>query len=84
MQRLIERLTLVSHRLDFLFALTVKRDQLARNLDAAWTLATAAAKDWWLVLCHEHRLKHREEHLIQRYRTGTWSAGLPHLPSAHS
>lgn len=58
----------------------VSRDQLARNLEAAWMLATAAGKEWWLVICHEHGLKHHEEHLIHGYRHGTWSAGLPHLP----
>jgi hypothetical protein len=58
----------------------VSRDQLARNLEAAWTLATAARKDWWLVICHEHGLMHHEEHLVHGYRQGTWSAGLPHLP----
>lgn len=29
----------------------VTRDQLARNLEAAWTLASAANKEWWLVIC---------------------------------
>lgn len=57
----------------------VSRDQLARNLEAAWMLASGTGKDWWLVICHEHRLKHHEEHLIEGYRGGTWSAGLPHL-----
>ncbi|HNY41155.1 MAG TPA: hypothetical protein PKJ41_12200 [Bryobacteraceae bacterium] len=56
------------------------RDQLARNLEAAWILASAAVKDWWLLICHEHDLKHHEEHLIAGYRQGSWSAGLPHLP----
>lgn len=59
----------------------VSRDQLARNLEAAWMLATSAGKDWWLVICHEHELKHHEENLIGGYRHGTWSAGLPHLPA---
>lgn len=58
----------------------LSRDQLARNLEAAWMLASAAGKNWWLLICHEHDLKHHEEHLIRGYRQGTWSAGLPHLP----
>lgn len=57
----------------------VTRDQLARNLEAAWVLATAAEKDFWLVICHEHELKHHEAALAEGYRNGTWSAGWPHL-----
>jgi hypothetical protein len=57
----------------------VSRDQLARNLEAAWIVATGKGKDWWLVICHEDQLKHHEEHLIDGYRRGVWSAGLPHL-----
>lgn len=57
----------------------VTRDQLARNLEAAWLLATENKKDFWLVVCHEHTLKHHEEELIRGYRAGTWRAGLPHL-----
>ncbi len=57
----------------------VTRDQLARNLEAAWILATAVEKDFWLVICHEHELKHHESALVDGYRTGTWNAGWPHL-----
>ncbi len=58
----------------------VTRDQLARNLEAAWMLGSNLRKDFWLVICHEHDLKHHEECLIEGYRSGTWTAGLPHLP----
>lgn len=57
----------------------VTRDQLARNLEAAWMLSSAAGKDFWLVICHEHELKHHEAALVEGYRNGTWSAGWPHL-----
>jgi hypothetical protein len=57
----------------------VTRDQLARNLEAAWMLATASGKDFWFVICHEHELKHHESVLVEGYRNGTWSAGWPHL-----
>jgi hypothetical protein len=40
------------------------RDQLARNLEAVWMLAEAAGKDWWLIITHEHCLKHHEEQLV--------------------
>jgi hypothetical protein len=59
----------------------VTRDQLARNLEASWLLASQASKDFWLLICHEHELKHHEEELVHGYRTGTWKAGLPHLPA---
>ena len=58
----------------------VTRDQLARNLEAAWILATSARKDFWFVLCHERELKHHEAALVAGYRDGTWKAGWPHLP----
>ncbi|HXB67566.1 MAG TPA: hypothetical protein VNY05_04950 [Candidatus Acidoferrales bacterium] len=58
----------------------VTRDQLARNPEAAWILATAARKDFWFVICYEHELKHHEAALVEGYRDGTWKAGWPHLP----
>ncbi len=57
----------------------VTRDQLARNLDAVWQLAGQAQKDFWLLICHEHDLKHHEQELVDGYRAGTWKAGFPHL-----
>jgi hypothetical protein len=57
----------------------VTRDQLARNVEAAWLLATEAKKDFWLLICHENELKHHEQELIDGYRAGTWKAGFPHL-----
>jgi len=59
----------------------VTRDQLARNLEAVWLLATKAKKDFWLLICHEYDLKHHEQELIDGYRAGTWKAGFPHLPA---
>lgn len=60
----------------------VSRDQLARNLEAVWSLARKHEKDYWLLLCHEGELKHHEECLIQGYRTGAWWAGWPHVDAA--
>jgi len=60
----------------------VSRDQLARNLEAVWMLAGASQKNYCVVICHEHRLKHHEQALIDGYRGCTWSAGWPHIPAA--
>lgn len=57
----------------------VNRDQLARNVEAAWTLAQKAGKEYRLLICHEFPLKHHEVALLGGYRAGTWSAGLPHI-----
>ncbi len=57
----------------------VTRDQLARNLEAVWRLARDTKKDFWLLICHEHDLKHHEQELVDGYRAGTWKAGIPHL-----
>src|SRR5438034_988078 len=57
----------------------VGRDQLARNLEAVWGLAQASGKDYMLLICHEHPLKHHEVSLIEGYRRGTWAAGWPHI-----
>jgi hypothetical protein len=57
----------------------VTRDQLARNVEAAWLLAEQAKKDFWFLICHEYALKHHEQELIDGYRAGTWKAGFPHL-----
>jgi hypothetical protein len=63
--------------LDYSTTWDVTRDQLARNLEAAWQLA--GKREFCLVICHEHRLKYHEELLIEGYRHGTWSGGWPHL-----
>jgi hypothetical protein len=57
----------------------VTRDQLARNIEAAWRLAGQAGKDFWLLICYEDHLKHHEQELVDGYRAGSWKAGLPHL-----
>jgi|SRR6267378_4471356 len=63
--------------LDYSTTWDVTRDQLARNLEAAWLCAKG--KEVCLVICHEHPLKHHEELLIDGYRHGTWAGGWPHL-----
>jgi len=60
----------------------LSRDQLARNLEAVWILATTAKKDYCVVICHEHPLKHHEQALINGYRNCIWTAGWPHIPAA--
>jgi hypothetical protein len=57
----------------------ITRDQLARNLESVWSLASRQSKDYWLLICYERELKHHEECLIEGYRNGTWWAGLPHV-----
>lgn len=57
----------------------VTRDQLARNLEAVWWLAGQTGKDFWLLICHEHDLKHHKQELVDGYSAGTWKAGFPHL-----
>ncbi len=69
-------------RFDWLSASTkwdVARDQLARNLEAVWSIARSAGKDYRLLICHEHALKHHEVLLVDGYRGGTWTGGWPHL-----
>lgn len=58
----------------------VARDQLARNVEAVWSLARDVNKDYLLLICHEHQLKHHEVSLLEGYRGGTWAAGWPHVP----
>lgn len=65
--------------LDYSTTWDVTRDQLARNAEAAWLLATEQGKQSMLVVCHEHALKHHEQALLDGYRDGTWTAGWPHL-----
>jgi hypothetical protein len=72
-------------RFDYLSPSTtwdVSRDQLARNVEAAWFLAQRAGKDYRLILCHEYPLKHHEAALLDGYRQGTSEAGWPHIPEA--
>ena len=57
----------------------VSRDQLARNLEAVWSVASAVGKDYCVVICHENPLKHHEQCLVHGYRAETWSAGWPHI-----
>jgi hypothetical protein len=60
----------------------VSRDQLARNIESVWLLAAEAHLDYYMVICHEAALKHHEAALVDGYRSGTWSAGLPHVTEA--
>jgi hypothetical protein len=48
----------------------ITRDQLARNLEALWLLASESQKNFWLLICHEHDLKHHEQELVTGYRLG--------------
>lgn len=57
----------------------VTRDQLARNIEAVWWLASRSDKEYRLIICHEHELKYHETLLLEGYRQGTWSGGLPHI-----
>jgi hypothetical protein len=57
----------------------INRDQLARNLEAAWSLATASDRDFFMLVCFENELRRHEQLLIDGYRSGTWSGGWPHL-----
>jgi hypothetical protein len=58
------------------------RDQLARNVEAAWLYANAGrTKEYCVILCHEG-LKHHEEELIRGYRTASWKGGWPHIEDA--
>jgi len=52
------------------------RDQLARNVEAAWL--HARGKEYCVILCHEG-LKHHEEELIRGYCSGRWTAGWPQI-----
>ena len=64
------------------------RDQLARNVEAAWWLAQGRNKDkdrdreYRVLICHEFPLKHHEAALLDGYRAGTWSAGWPHISAS--
>jgi hypothetical protein len=59
----------------------VSRDQLARDAEAAWLSAQQSGiEESRLLICHEHELKHHERALLDGYRSGSWSAGWPHLP----
>jgi hypothetical protein len=61
----------------------VIRDQLARNLEAASILAAQRGelepKDFCVLILHEDPLKHHERLLVDGYRAGTWTGGVPHL-----
>jgi hypothetical protein len=48
----------------------VSPDQLARNIEAVWSLAQAFGKDYAIIICHEHQLKFHEVALIDGYRRG--------------
>jgi hypothetical protein len=55
------------------------RDQLARNLEAAWIYASAQDKDFCLLICLEDELRYHEQLLVDGYRNASWSGGWPHL-----
>jgi hypothetical protein len=56
------------------------RDQLARNLEAAWITALKREKaDFCVLLCHEADLNPDEQDLVNDYRSGELIGGLQHL-----
>ena len=57
----------------------VTRDQLARNLEAAWLVAKDKGKEYCVIVCHEYPLKHHEKLLIDRYQKFAWIGGWPHI-----
>jgi len=60
----------------------VTRNQLARNLEAVWSLAHAAGKDYRMLLCHEYPPKDHDPNaakLVEGYRAGKLWAGMPHV-----
>lgn len=57
----------------------VTRDQLARNLESARLLAKQEQKDYCVILCIESELKDHEQLLVDGYRSGSWTGGVPHL-----
>jgi hypothetical protein len=57
----------------------VCRDQLARNVEAAWLMARDTGREYCLIIAFEDELKHHEAALIEGYRTVNWAAGWPHL-----
>ncbi len=65
--------------LDYSTTWDVTRDQLARNAEAAWLYASRLGKESCVIVCHEDRLKHHEQLLLDGYRAANWSAGWPHL-----
>jgi hypothetical protein len=57
-----------------------ERDQLARNLEAAWITAVATDKaDFCVLLCHETDLSTAEQTLVKGYRSGQLIGGMQHL-----
>jgi hypothetical protein len=59
-----------------------RRDQLARNLEAAAAVAARHDVDYCVVLCHETELSAAESALVAGYRDGTLVAGVPHISDA--
>jgi hypothetical protein len=57
-----------------------QRDQLARNVEAAWIYALENGyEDFCVLLCHEVDLRPEERALVDGYRSGQLSAGWPHV-----
>ena len=56
------------------------RDQLARNLEAAWLMEIERQQGCdCVLLCHESDLSDSEQLLVNGYRSGELVGGLPHL-----
>jgi hypothetical protein len=58
-----------------------KRDQLARNLEAAWIRA-GNEKDFRVIVCSEQPLTGYEKDLVEAYRSGTLTKAVEHLEDA--
>ena len=57
-----------------------ERDQLARNVEAAWIYARKNQKaEYCMLLCHEVDLRAEEQALVVGYRSGELSAGWGHI-----
>lgn len=57
-----------------------RRDQLARNVEAAWLTSLAhQKKEFFVLLCHEAGLSPADQALVDGYRSATLTAGLPHV-----
>jgi hypothetical protein len=67
-------LAIAQHHVD------AQRDQLARNIEASWLVSLERKKDEFCVLlCHETDLGPEEQALIDGYRSGELTTGLPHV-----
>jgi hypothetical protein len=61
-----------------------ERDQLARNVEAAWIYARKHEKaEYCVLVCHEFDLRADEQALMGGYRSAELSAGWGHIEDEH-